>query len=172
MIIDEGSYVIVASERCVNKLALPTIFHPRLYRLQWLSEKGEFLVGKEAQVTFTLSGLYVKPLSPREVHENQKKMKVKRKSKRKIERKIRKKESKSDYEKIKKKERKKKSERKARGERKIIKNSEIKERVKDPSLSSKIKKKIGKKKGATTSRSQRGEKGPLGQEGTFICFYY
>ncbi|RDX77474.1 hypothetical protein CR513_42410, partial [Mucuna pruriens] len=39
---DRGSCVNIANERLVKKL--PTIIHPRPYRLQWLSEKGEFLV--------------------------------------------------------------------------------------------------------------------------------
>ncbi|RDX99732.1 hypothetical protein CR513_17176, partial [Mucuna pruriens] len=56
LIIDEGSYVNVTSERFVKKLALPTIVHPRPYKLQWLSEKGELLVDKQAEVTFTLGG--------------------------------------------------------------------------------------------------------------------
>ncbi|RDY05298.1 hypothetical protein CR513_10881, partial [Mucuna pruriens] len=49
-----GSCVNVASERLVKKLGLPTTVHPRPYRLQWLSQKGEFLVDKQAEVTFTL----------------------------------------------------------------------------------------------------------------------
>ncbi|RDX99638.1 hypothetical protein CR513_17289, partial [Mucuna pruriens] len=53
MIIDGGSCVNVASERLVKKLALPTIVHPRPYRLQWLSDKREFLIEKQAKVTFT-----------------------------------------------------------------------------------------------------------------------
>ncbi|RDX77494.1 hypothetical protein CR513_42379, partial [Mucuna pruriens] len=34
VIIDGGSYVNVANERLVSKLALPTIVHPRPYKLQ------------------------------------------------------------------------------------------------------------------------------------------
>ncbi|RDX99730.1 Retrovirus-related Pol polyprotein from transposon 17.6, partial [Mucuna pruriens] len=48
------SCVNVSSDRLVKKLALPTIVHPRQYRLQWLSEKGELLLDKQAEVTFTL----------------------------------------------------------------------------------------------------------------------
>ncbi|RDX83269.1 hypothetical protein CR513_35834, partial [Mucuna pruriens] len=48
MILDWGS--------CVKKLALPKFVHPRPCKLQCLSERGELLVGKEAKVTFTLSG--------------------------------------------------------------------------------------------------------------------
>ncbi|RDY05109.1 hypothetical protein CR513_11089, partial [Mucuna pruriens] len=49
-----GSCVNVASERLIKKLALPTIVYPRSYRLQWLSEKRDLLVDKQAQVTFFL----------------------------------------------------------------------------------------------------------------------
>ncbi|RDX88535.1 hypothetical protein CR513_29861, partial [Mucuna pruriens] len=89
MIIDWGSCVNVASERLVKKLALPTT----------LSEKGDLLVDKQVEVTFTLGAyedrvvcdfdkrvihdgvtnhfifihlwqrVVLKPLSPREVQE-------------------------------------------------------------------------------------------------------
>ncbi|RDY09305.1 hypothetical protein CR513_06331, partial [Mucuna pruriens] len=98
MIINGGSCVNIASERLVKKLALPTIVHPRSYRLQWLSKKGELLVDKKVEVMFTLGGyedrveghtfvindevtnqftflhlgkmIMLKPLSPGEVHED------------------------------------------------------------------------------------------------------
>ncbi|RDY14433.1 hypothetical protein CR513_00507, partial [Mucuna pruriens] len=54
--------------RLVKKLVLPTIVHSRSYRLQWLSER-----------------LVLKPLTPREVYEDKKKMKVKKESERKTE---------------------------------------------------------------------------------------
>ncbi|RDY13986.1 hypothetical protein CR513_01010, partial [Mucuna pruriens] len=54
IIIDESSYVTVASERLVKKLALPTLVHPRPYRLQWLSEHGELVVNQQVEVAFTL----------------------------------------------------------------------------------------------------------------------
>ncbi|RDX74380.1 hypothetical protein CR513_45881, partial [Mucuna pruriens] len=118
MIIDGGNCVNVGRERLVKKLALPTTVHPRQYRLQWLSEKGELFVDKQVKVTFTLGGyedkvvcdvvpteathlllgrplqfdkvihdgvtnrftfihmgkrIVLKPLSPREVYEDQKK---------------------------------------------------------------------------------------------------
>ncbi|RDX77517.1 Retrovirus-related Pol polyprotein, partial [Mucuna pruriens] len=44
MIIDGGSCVSVANERLVSKLALPTIIHPRPYKLQWLSEHGKMIM--------------------------------------------------------------------------------------------------------------------------------
>ncbi|RDX88940.1 hypothetical protein CR513_29396, partial [Mucuna pruriens] len=126
-----GSYVNVACERLVKKIALPTIVHLGPYILQWLSKKGELLVDKQAEVTFTLGSyedkvvcdvvpmqatylplgklwqfdkkvihievtnqftfihmgqrVVLKPLSPKEVHEDQKKMKVKKESERKTE---------------------------------------------------------------------------------------
>ncbi|RDX69777.1 hypothetical protein CR513_51064, partial [Mucuna pruriens] len=54
MIIDRGGCVNITSERLVKKLVLPTIVHPRPYRLQRLSEKEELLVDKQVEVTFTL----------------------------------------------------------------------------------------------------------------------
>ncbi|RDX80278.1 hypothetical protein CR513_39193, partial [Mucuna pruriens] len=51
-----GSCVIVACKRLVKKLALPTIVHPRSYRLQWLSKKGELLLNRQVKVMFTLGG--------------------------------------------------------------------------------------------------------------------
>ncbi|RDY04991.1 hypothetical protein CR513_11221, partial [Mucuna pruriens] len=101
MIIDKGSYVNVASERLVKKLALPTF-------------RGEFLVNKQAKVIFTLGGyedkvvihdgvtnrftfvhlgqrVVLKSLSLREVHGDQKKMKVKREVERKTKSKLKKK---------------------------------------------------------------------------------
>ncbi|RDX69588.1 hypothetical protein CR513_51277, partial [Mucuna pruriens] len=54
MIINEGRCVNVASEKLVKKQTLPIIIHPRPYRLQWLSEKGQLLVDKQVEVTFIL----------------------------------------------------------------------------------------------------------------------
>ncbi|RDX74489.1 hypothetical protein CR513_45771, partial [Mucuna pruriens] len=104
---DGGSYVNVVNERLVKKLALTTI---------WLREKGYLLVDKQAMVTFSLGAyedrvvkvfhdgvincftfLYsrhrvmLKPLSPREVQEDQQKMKTKGESERKAKRKMKKK---------------------------------------------------------------------------------
>ncbi|RDX85415.1 hypothetical protein CR513_33395, partial [Mucuna pruriens] len=53
---DGGSCANVASEGLVKKLALPTIVHPRSYRLQWLSEKRKLLMDKQVEVIFTLEG--------------------------------------------------------------------------------------------------------------------
>ncbi|RDX65704.1 hypothetical protein CR513_55616, partial [Mucuna pruriens] len=136
-IINGGNYM--------KKLALPTIVHLRLYRLQWISEKRELLLDKQVKVMFTLGGyqdrvvcdvvpmeathlllgrpcqfdkkvihdgvtnrftfihlgkrVVLKPLSPRKVHEDQKKMKVKKENKRKTKSKMKKRVSKSDVEK-------------------------------------------------------------------------
>ena len=38
MIIDQGSCTNVASTTLVEKLNLPTLKHPRSYKLQWLNE--------------------------------------------------------------------------------------------------------------------------------------
>ena len=41
LIIDGGSFTNVASQRLIEKLALKTSRHPRIYKLQWLSKKYE-----------------------------------------------------------------------------------------------------------------------------------
>jgi len=46
LIIDGGSVTNVASTTLVEKLNLPTIRHPRTYKLQWLNECGEIKVDK------------------------------------------------------------------------------------------------------------------------------
>ncbi|RDX77584.1 hypothetical protein CR513_42262, partial [Mucuna pruriens] len=38
----------------VEKLEFPNIPHPRPYKLQWLSEKGEIIVNKQVNVELTL----------------------------------------------------------------------------------------------------------------------
>ncbi|RDX81327.1 hypothetical protein CR513_38020, partial [Mucuna pruriens] len=100
IIIDEGSCVNVASERLLEKLALPILVHPRPYRLQWLSEHIKLVLNRQVEVAFTL-GSYedkvlcdvvpmeathllsgcLKPLSPKETQEDQNKMIEKRKRK-------------------------------------------------------------------------------------------
>ncbi|RDY10278.1 hypothetical protein CR513_05214, partial [Mucuna pruriens] len=45
---------VMASERLVSKLALPTTVHPRSYKLQWLSERGEVIVNRQVGVAFTI----------------------------------------------------------------------------------------------------------------------
>ncbi|RDX78146.1 hypothetical protein CR513_41623, partial [Mucuna pruriens] len=54
VMIDGGSCVNIASERLVNKLALPTIVHLRLYKLKWLIKHGELIVNCQVEVAFTL----------------------------------------------------------------------------------------------------------------------
>ncbi|RDY03030.1 hypothetical protein CR513_13433, partial [Mucuna pruriens] len=56
MIIYGGCCVNITCERLVKKLALPTIVHPKSYRLQWISEKREFIVDKKVVVMFILGG--------------------------------------------------------------------------------------------------------------------
>ena len=41
LIIDGGSRVNVASALLVEKLQLPTLEHPKPYKLQWLIDSGE-----------------------------------------------------------------------------------------------------------------------------------
>ncbi|RDX59631.1 hypothetical protein CR513_61841, partial [Mucuna pruriens] len=82
VIIDSGSSVNIASTRLVEKLKLPTLAHPKPYKLQWLNSKGEIAVAKQVSSTFTV-GQYkdeviLKPLSPKELNENQAKMKLRR----------------------------------------------------------------------------------------------
>ena len=46
MIIDIGSCTNVASTLMVEKIKLPTLKHPKLYKLQWLNDYGEVKVTK------------------------------------------------------------------------------------------------------------------------------
>ena len=54
VIIDGGSVTNVASTTLVEKLNLPTIRHPRPYKLQWLNECGEIKVDKQVLVSFSI----------------------------------------------------------------------------------------------------------------------
>ncbi|XP_042415186.1 uncharacterized protein LOC122004349 [Zingiber officinale] len=54
LIIDGGSCVNVASKLMVDKLGLPTLKHPKSYRLQWLNNSGEMKVTKQVLVSFTI----------------------------------------------------------------------------------------------------------------------
>ncbi|RDY12489.1 hypothetical protein CR513_02703, partial [Mucuna pruriens] len=47
LIIDGGGSVNVASVRLVEKSNLPTLLHPRPYKLQWLNSKGEMTMDKQ-----------------------------------------------------------------------------------------------------------------------------
>ncbi|KAI3472895.1 hypothetical protein Pfo_030915 [Paulownia fortunei] len=54
IIIDGGSCTNVVSTKLVEKLALPTLKHPRLYQLQWLNNSGEIKVTKQVLVAFSI----------------------------------------------------------------------------------------------------------------------
>ena len=54
MIIDGGSYTNVASTTLVEKLNLPTLKHPRPYKLQWLNDCGEVKVNRQVFVSFSI----------------------------------------------------------------------------------------------------------------------
>ncbi|KAF7802050.1 hypothetical protein G2W53_041161 [Senna tora] len=54
LIIDGGSVTNVASTTMVEKLNLPTIRHPRPYKLQWSNECGEIKVDKQVLVSFSI----------------------------------------------------------------------------------------------------------------------
>ncbi|RDY12388.1 hypothetical protein CR513_02820, partial [Mucuna pruriens] len=84
------------SKRLVEKLKLPTLAYPKSYKLQWLNSVGEVVV----PLAFTV-GQYKDevlcdvPLSPKEVNEDQTRMKLRR-EKRQKERKERKKRVKKE----------------------------------------------------------------------------
>ncbi|XP_057487761.1 uncharacterized protein LOC130773830 [Actinidia eriantha] len=54
VIIDGGSCTNVASTTMVDKLGLPTILHPKPYKLQWLNNSGELRVTKQVLVAFRI----------------------------------------------------------------------------------------------------------------------
>ena len=54
VIIDSGSCTNVASTLLVEKLKLPTIKHPRPYKLRWLNDSGEVKVNKQVLVLFSI----------------------------------------------------------------------------------------------------------------------
>jgi len=54
LIVDGCSCTNVASTRMVDKLGLPTIFHAKPYKLQWLSEYGEIIVNKQVLIAFSI----------------------------------------------------------------------------------------------------------------------
>ena len=54
MIIDGGSCTNVASTTLVEKLNLPTLKHPRPYKLQWLNDCGEVKVNRQVLVSFLI----------------------------------------------------------------------------------------------------------------------
>ena len=52
VIIDRVNCTSVASTKMVEKLRLPTIKHPRPYKLQWLNDSGKVRVTKQVLVSF------------------------------------------------------------------------------------------------------------------------
>jgi hypothetical protein len=54
MIIDGGSCTNVASTTLIEKLNLPTLKHPRLYKLQWLNDCGEVKVNEQVLISFSI----------------------------------------------------------------------------------------------------------------------
>ncbi|RDY12847.1 hypothetical protein CR513_02274, partial [Mucuna pruriens] len=92
IIIGGACCVNMDSLRLVEKLALPTLPHPRPYKLQWLSENGELVVDRKVTLAISLGSytddilcdivpmeVVLKPLSPRKVSGDQVKMRRKRK---------------------------------------------------------------------------------------------
>lgn len=55
LIIDRKGCTNVANTSLVDKLNLPTLRHPRLYKLQWLNECGEIKVTKQVKVPFAIA---------------------------------------------------------------------------------------------------------------------
>ncbi|RDY10043.1 hypothetical protein CR513_05494, partial [Mucuna pruriens] len=68
-----GNNVNITSSRLVEKLKLPTLAHPKPYKMQWLNSEGEFMVTKQVSIAFTLgkdeNEVTLKPLSPKKVNE-------------------------------------------------------------------------------------------------------
>ena len=54
MIIDGGSCTNVVSTTLVENLNLPTLKHPRTYKLQWLNDCREVKVNKQVLVSFSI----------------------------------------------------------------------------------------------------------------------
>ena len=54
LIIDGGSYTNVASTTLIEKLNLPTLKHPRPYRLQWLNDFWKVKVNRQVLVSFSI----------------------------------------------------------------------------------------------------------------------
>ncbi|KAF7835025.1 Transposon Ty3-I Gag-Pol polyprotein [Senna tora] len=95
MVIDSGSVTNVASALLVDKLDLPTMKHPKPYKLQWLNDSAEakflclldifcledhgnlivgliMIVTKIVILSFNGKIIVLKPLGPREAYEDQK----------------------------------------------------------------------------------------------------
>jgi hypothetical protein len=54
MMTDGGSCTNVTSTTLVEKLNLPTLKHPRPYKLQWLNDCGEVKVNKQVLISFSI----------------------------------------------------------------------------------------------------------------------
>ncbi|KAF7821066.1 Aspartic peptidase domain containing protein [Senna tora] len=54
LIIDGGSVTSLASATMVEKLNLPTVRHPRPFKLQWSNACGEIKVDKQVLVSFSI----------------------------------------------------------------------------------------------------------------------
>ncbi|KAL6327292.1 hypothetical protein AAG906_018592 [Vitis piasezkii] len=82
MIIDEGSCTNVASTTMVEKLGLPTIKHPRSYKLQWLNDSSEH-DGFTNKYSFMLNQrtITLVSLSSKHVYEDQMRLQKKEKEK-------------------------------------------------------------------------------------------
>ena len=54
MIINGGSCTNVTSTTLVEKLNVPTLKHPKPYKLQWLNDCGEIKVNKQVLISFSI----------------------------------------------------------------------------------------------------------------------
>ena len=62
MIIDRGSCANVANALLVEKIQLPTLKHPKPYKLQWLNDSGKVKVQKKVLVSFSIGKYHVEVL--------------------------------------------------------------------------------------------------------------
>ena len=58
LIIDGRSCANAASTYMIEKLELPTVKHPRPYKLQWLSEGSEVKVNRQVTIPFSIGSVY------------------------------------------------------------------------------------------------------------------
>ncbi|KAF7800818.1 Transposon Ty3-I Gag-Pol polyprotein [Senna tora] len=62
MVIDSGSVTNVASTLLVDKLDLPTMKHPKPYKLQWLNDSAEAKVTKQVFISFSIGNYHTEVL--------------------------------------------------------------------------------------------------------------
>ncbi|KAF7834891.1 putative gag-pol polyprotein [Senna tora] len=62
MVIDSGSVTNVASTLLVDKLDLPTMKHPKRYKLQWLNDSAEAKVTKQVLISFSIGNYHTEVL--------------------------------------------------------------------------------------------------------------